>query len=125
MITLEYDNYMYFIAIVGNFSAYFQAYQIFKDRRSIKWSSPGSYSRILSYVWSIWVCISWIIWAALEVSNTVMISTVIALGGSMLCLIIITASSCINNSPNNAIRMKWDKITSEQEQVFDRVSLVA
>ncbi|AYV75158.1 MAG: hypothetical protein Terrestrivirus1_32 [Terrestrivirus sp.] len=97
MSLISYENYMYFIAIVGNFSSYFQAYQLVKDRSSIKKNNPGHCSRIISYIWSVWICISWIIWAAFNQSDTVIISSSIALGGSILCVSIIFVATYSNS----------------------------
>jgi hypothetical protein len=97
--TDAYNNYMFFVSIAGNFGIYLQCYQLFKDRHSITWDAPGNTSRLLSYIWSTWITVSWIIYAILVYySLTVLISSVILLVGDIICIMIICISCKLNES---------------------------
>ena len=98
-----YSDYMIFISCVGNFAIYLQAYQLFRTRDLMKFSNPGEISRLLSYFYSTWICISWIIYATLVYFSTVvLISTVVLTFGDIVCITIIIAS-CIKNEYHTAL----------------------
>lgn len=90
------EIYMIFVSLFGNTFLYFQVVQFIKQRNELSWNQNGSHSRLISYLVSLWSCISWIIYSICISDALLFLSGIIALIGTILCLSIIIIYSIIN-----------------------------
>lgn len=111
----SYDDFMIFIGVVGNFFLYFQAYSLFQQRTKLGWNEDGAYMRMGSYSWSCTCFVFWIVYAALNHLTVVLVSTVIGLMGSGLCITIIVFYSFYNNTLENPLN---EFLITHQDEVF-------
>jgi len=94
-----FDNFMIFIALIGNLFLYFQAFSLFQQRAHLSWEENGANVRLISYIYSIIISLIWVIYAGVNSSWSVFISSFEAMLGSSISTIIIVFYSIKNTKP--------------------------